>query len=382
MYKYNIVDCKMEAQPMPDDLYGNSLRLVIPRLEIKNLNIKNSLSPSCFSLIEPLTLSPPQSEETDRGDELNAVLKTHPQLLLNVQANEVIILMINSFVDFFIQYYQYYHVYKVELNPLILKVKEIIFYSTNQNEMASASDYNELIGLIKSKLDLSMWPDWEEPKSYFFPKNAGREFLHDPDYNQRLNTRLETLTEALLHSTTDSHRMQLQEEMDKIKLYLKLHLDDELFIIFARKFQKFEIFSLLFLSYHILSISGFFFTVEIKDFDEILLQELERTPSSSFILQFLPHDRAVINIIKSNLLHFFMKNSETYVMPALRELRQTATEGNLELKGLLRVADTGGSKRFHNNKFRSRKNKYKYNKYKKSRKNKRHRRKKNTIKTK
>ena len=84
------------AEPMPDDLYGNSLRLVIPRLEIKNLSVEYSMSQSCFWRIEPpLTLSPSQSEETDRGDALNAALQTHPQLLINVQANEVIILMIN-----------------------------------------------------------------------------------------------------------------------------------------------------------------------------------------------------------------------------------------------------------------------------------------------
>ena len=351
----------MEARP--DDLYGNSLRLVIPSLEIKNLSVKNSVSPSCFSGIEPLTLSAPQSEETDRGRELNDTLQTYPEFIVNVQANEVIILMINSFVDFFIQYY---HAYKEDLNPLILKLKEIIFYSTNQSALASI--YNELIGRIKSKLNLSLWPEWEEPKSYFFPKNAGREFLHDAESNQRLNTRLETLTGALLHSTTDSHRMQLQKEMDETKSFLDILSKDELFIIYATKFQKFEIFSLLFLSYHILSTSGFFFTIEIKDLDEILLQELERTPSSSFILQFLPHDPTIINIIKSNLLTFFMTNSEIY-MPALRALRVAP-----ELQRL-RAADAGGSKRLHN---KSRKNKYKrkYNhKYKKSRKNKRHRRK-------
>jgi hypothetical protein len=350
----------MEARP--DDLYGNSLRLVIPRLEIKNLSVKNSVSPSCFSGIEPLTLSAPQSEETDRGRELNDTLQTYPEFIVNVQANEVIILMINSFVDFFIQYY---HAYKEDLNPLILKLKEIIFYSTNQSALASI--YNELIGRIKSKLNLSLWPEWEEPKSYFFPKNAGREFLHDAESNQRLNTRLETLTGALLHSTTDSHRMQLQKEMDETKSFLDILSKDELFIIYATKFQKFEIFSLLFLSYHVLSTSGFFFTIEIKDLDEILLQEIERTPSSSFILQFLPHDRIIINIIKTNLLQFFMRYSEIY-MPALRALRDAP-----ELQRLRR--DAGGSKRVNN---KSRKNKYKHkcnHKYKKSRKNKRHRRK-------
>ena len=176
---------------------------------------------------------------------------------------------------------------------------------------------------------------------------------------------MEDITQSFLpHATQRFHRVQLQEEVDAIKLYL----DDKLFIISTTsKFQKFEIFSLLFLSYHVLSTSGFFFTIEIKDLDEILLQEIERTPSNSFILQFLPHDSIIINIIKSNLLHFFMMKSEIY-MPALRVLQDAP-----ELQRLLR--DAGGSKRVNN---KSRKNKYKrkYNhKYKKSRKNKRHRRK-------
>lgn len=348
----------------PDDLYGKSLRLVIPRLEIKNLSVKNSMSPSCFSHIEPLILQ--HSQEIDRGDELNAVLQTDPNYIVNivnVQANEVIILMINSFVDFFIQYY---HAYNVELNPLILKLKEIIFYSTNQS--ALASDYNEFIGFIKSNLDLSRWPEWEEPKSYFFPKNTGREFLHDPDRIKASKERLEALTHELREGATQTwHRDQLQAEVDYIKSFLDILSKDELFIIYATKFQKFEIFSLLFLSYHVLSTSGFFFTIEIKDLDEILLQEIERTPSSSFILQFLPHDRIIINIIKTNLLQFFMRYSEIY-MPALRALRDAP-----ELQRLRR--DAGGSKRVNN---KSRKNKYKHkcnHKYKKSRKNKRHRRK-------
>jgi hypothetical protein len=351
----------MEARP--DNLYGDSLRADIPRLEIKNLDVKNSMSPSCFSRIEPpLTLSAPQSEESDRGDVLNHEIQTNPQVRLIVKANEAIVVMINSFVDFFIQYYQHYHAYNVELNPLILRLKEIIFYSTNQS--ALAKDYNVLIGSIKSNLE-SRWPEWKEPKSYFFPKNTGREFLYNSDYIKASKERLEALTQGFLPEATQGwHKEQLQKEVDAINLYL----DDELFIISTTsKFQQFEIFSLLFLSYHVLSISGFFFTIEIKDLDQILLQELERTPSSSFILQFLPDNRTIINIIKTNLLQFFMRNLEIY-MPALRALRDAS-----ELQRL-RPVDTGGSKRVNN---KSRKNKYKRkcnHKYKKSRKNKHSRR--------
>jgi hypothetical protein len=357
------------AEPMSDDLYGNSLRLVIPRLEIKNLSVEYSMSQSCFWRIEPpLTLSPSQSEETDRGDALNAALQTHPQLLINVQVNEVIILMINSFVDFFIQYYQDYHAYNVvELNPLILKLKEIIFYSTNQS--ALAIKYNELIGRIKSDLVL-VWSGWEEHKSYFFPKNTGRELLHDVEDIIKKKFRLDTLTKALeVGPTFEWHRVQLQKEVDEIKLFLDMISKDEIFIIYATKFQKFEIFSLLFLSYHVLSISGFFFRIEIKDLDDILLQELARTPSSSFILQFLPDNRKIINIIKTNLLEFFMRNSEKIFMPALRALRDEP-----ELQKLR--PDEGGSKRVNKSRKNKYKRKHKYNhKYKKSRKNKRHRRK-------
>ena len=356
------MDAAATLKLQPDDLYGKSLRLDIPRLEIKNLRVENSMSPSCFSHIEPLILQ--HSQEIDRGDELNAVLQTDPKYIVNVQANEAIILMINSFVDFFIQYYCIG--YTRERNPLILKLKEIIFYSTNQS--ALASDYNKFIGFIKSNLDLSQWPEWEEPKSYFFPKNTGREFLHDPDRIKASKERLEALTHELREGATQTwHRDQLQAEVDEIKSFLDILSKDELFIIYATKFQKFEIFSLLFLSYHVLSTSGFFFTIEIKDLDEILLQEIERTPSSSFILQFLPHDRIIINIIKTNLLQFFMRYSEIY-MPALRALQDAP-----ELQRLRR--DAGGSKRVNN---KSRKNKYKHkcnHKYKKSRKNKRHRRK-------
>ena len=366
------MDAAATLKPQPDDLYGKSLRLDIPRLEIKNLRVENSMSPSCFSLIEPLILSAPQSEEHDRGDQLNDALKSHPQFLPNVQANEAIVLMINSFVDFFIQYYQ---TYNVELNPLILRLKEIIFYSTNQS--ALANDYNEIIGIIKSNLDLSRWPKWEEPKSYFFPKNTGREFLHDPDRIKASKERLDALIRELREGATQTwHRVELQAEVDEINSFSDILSKDELFIIYATKFQKFEIFSLLFLSYHVLSTSGFFFMIEIKDLDEILLQEIERTPSSSFILQFLPHYPTIINIIKSNLLQFFMVKSEIY-MPALRALRYVpelrALQDAPELQRLLR--DAGGSKRVNN---KSRKNKYKHkcnHKYKKSRKNKRHRRK-------
>lgn len=356
-------------EPMPDNLYGDSLRLVIPSLEIKNLMVERSMSQSCFWRIKPpLTLSPSQSEETDRGDALNAALQTHPQLLINVEANEVIILMINSFVDFFIQYYhQYYHAYNVELNPLILKLKEIIFYSTNQS--ALAIEYNELIGRIKSDLVL-VWPGWEKPKSYFFPKNTGREFLHDAEDIKKKIYRLDTLTDELRRGATmPLHRASIQKEVGEIKSCLDILSKDEIFIIYATKFQKFEIFSLLFLSYHVLSISGFFFRIEIKDLDDILLQELARTPSSSFILQFLPDNRKIINIIKTNLLEFFMRNSEKIFMPALRALRDEP-----ELQKLR--PDEGGSKRVNKSRKNKYKRKHKYNhKYKKSRKNKRHRRK-------
>jgi hypothetical protein len=345
----------MEARP--DQLYGKSLRLHIPRLEIKNLRIEKILSPSCFSRM-PLTLSAPQSEETDRGDELNAALKIHPQFLPNVQANEVIILMINSFVDFFIQYYCPEH--KVEHNPLILKLKEIIFYSTN-TEPLTAMDYDTLVIKIMDDLKSKwpQWPQWPHSEFYFFPKNVGRQFEYDADYIEYSKTRLKVLTEELrLGPTMPSHRERLQEEVDTINLYL----DDKLFIISTTSnYQKFEIFSLLFLSFHILSMSGFFFEIQIQDLDEILREEIKRGKPNSFILQFLPNNHIVINIIKTHLLTFFMTNS--ICMPALRELRAAET------------AERGGSKRVHN---RSRKNKYKHkynHKYKKSRKNKRHRRK-------
>lgn len=343
----------MEARP--DDLYGNSLRLVIPRLEIKNLSVEYSMSPSCFSRM-PLTLSAPESGETDRGDELNAALKIHHQFLLNVQANEVIILMINSFVDFFIQYYC--PGYNREQNPLILKLKEIIFYSTNERAI-TASGYDTLVRNIMSDL-IAKWPQfpqWPQSEIYFFPKNVGHQFQYNADYIQASKMRLEALTEELRQGATmPLHRARLQEEVDAINLYL----DDKLFIISTTlNFQKFEIFSLLFLSYHVISMSGFFFEIQIQDLDEIIDQEIQRGKPNSFMLQFLPNNHIVINIIKSHFLTFFMTNS--ICMRAIRELR-AASEG-------------GGSKRGNN---KSRKNKYKrkYNhKYKKSRKNKRHRRK-------
>ena len=371
----------------PYQVYGESLRAHIPRLEIKNLNIKYSVSPSCFSRM-PLTLSAPQSEEPDRGDALNHMIQTNPQVRLIVEANEAIILMINSFVDFFIQYYCIG--YTRELNPLILILKEIIFNSTtNESESFAASGYDELLDtLSKSSVKMHQWVV-ESPDSevYFFPKNVGRQYNPNPGYIINLKKRLQDLTQdrrdstALLTGATQGwHRAQLQGEVDAINLYL----DDKLFIIsITSKFQKFEIFYLFFLSYHVLSMSGIFFDIQIQDLDEILHQEIARGKPNSFILEFLPYDgsknvesnKTVINIIKSQLLTFFFKKNEIYFMPALRELQLRA--GTMPaLQRLLRgEADAGGSKRV-NNKSRKNKYKHKYNhKYKKSRKNKRHRRK-------
>jgi hypothetical protein len=397
----------MDARP--DDLYGESLRADIPRLEIKTLSIEKILSPSCFSRM-PLTLSAPQSEKPDRGDALNHVIQiqTDPQVRLIVEANEAIILMINSFVDFFIQYYCIG--YTRELNPLILRLKEIIFNSTtNESESFTASGYNELLHTILSKLLSVQMHQWvvesSDSEVYFFPKNVGRQLLNDgPDVvpvaytdsgadavdehavliESRFiasKTRLKNLTQVFLpNATQELHRKQLQKEVDAINLYL----DDKLFIISTTsKFQKFEIFYLLFLSYHVLSMSGIFFDIQIQDLDEILHQEIARGKPNSFILEFLPYDeskdvesRTVINIIKSQLLTFFFNKNDIYFMPALRELQLKARTTMPALERLLRgAADTGGSKRVNN---KSRKNKYKrkYNhKYKKSRKNKRHRRK-------
>jgi len=376
----------MDAQP--NNSYGESLRAHIPRLEIKNL--KSSMSPSCFSPpLPPLTLSAQQSEEPDRGDALNTELKTHPEFLLIVEANEAIILMINSFVDFFIQYYCIG--YTRELNPLILILKEIIFNSTtNESESFMASGYDELLGTIFYKLISVKMHIWvvESPDSevYFFPKNVGRQFLYDPGYIEASKTRLQNLTQdrpdstaLLTGATQEFHRKQLQEEVDAINLYL----DDKLFIISTTsKFQKFEIFYLLFLSYHVLSMSGIFFNIEIQDLDVILHQEIARGKPNSFILEFLPYDeskvvesRTVINIIKSQLLTFFFNKNDIYFMPSLRELQLRAGTMPALQRLLRRAADAGGSKRVNN---KSRKNKYKHkynNKYKKSRKNKRHRRK-------
>jgi hypothetical protein len=376
----------MDAQP--NISYGESLRAHIPRLEIKNLRVEYSMSPSCFSPpLPPLTLSAPQSEEPDRGGVLNHMIQTNPQFQLIVEANEAtIILMINSFVDFFIQYYCISR-YTRELNPLILILKEIIFNSTtNESESFAASGYDELLGTILSKLLSVKIHQWvvESPDSiYFFPKNVGRQFLYDPGYIEASKTRLKNLTQFFLpEATQESHRKRLQEEVDAIKLYL----DDKLFIISTTsKFQKFEIFYLLFLSYHVLSMSGLFFNIQIQDLDEILRQEIARGKPNSFILEFLPYDddeskdvesRTVINIIKSQLLTFFFMKNEIYFMPSLRELQLRARTTMPELQRLLRgEADAGGSKRV-NNKSRKNKYKHKYNhKYKKSRKNKRHRRK-------
>lgn len=371
----------MEARP--DHLYGESLRAHIPRLEIKNLNVKYIMSPSCFSRM-PLTLSAPQSEEPDRDDALNHVIQTNPQFQLIVEANEAIILMINSFVDFFIQYYCIR--YTRELNPLILILKEIIFNSTNESESFTASGYDELLHTILSELLRFKMP-WvvESPDSkvYLFPKNVGRQFLYDPDYIQASKKRLQDLTQFFLPEATQGlHRKQLQEEVDVINLYL----DDKLFTISTTsKFQKFEIFYLLFLSYHVLSMSGIFFNIDIQDLDDILDQEIARGKPNSFILEFLPYDEskdvesnrtAIKKIFKTQLLTFFLKKNDIYFMPSLRELQLTARTTMPELKILLRgEADAGGSKRV-NNKSRKNKYKHKYNhKYKKSRKNKRHRRK-------
>jgi len=343
----------MEARP--DQLYGKSLRMDIPRLEIKNLRVRNSMSPSCFFSM-PLTLSAPQSEEMDRGDQLNDALKSHPQFLPNVQANEVIILMINSFVDFFIQYYC--PEYKIEQNPLILKLKEIIFYSTN-TESLTARDYDTLVIQINHELE-AKYPTILSPPSetYFFPKNVGRQFEYNREYIEFSKTRLEVLTEELRRGPTmPSHRARLQDEVDAINLYL----DDKIFIISTTSnYQKFEIFFLFFLSYHVLSMSGIFFDIEIQDLDEIIRQEIQRERQNSFILQFLPHNPTVINIIKTHLLTFFMTNE--IGMPALRELKAAER------------SERGGSKRILKKYNKSRKNKH-INKYKKSRKSKRYRRK-------
>jgi hypothetical protein len=303
---------------------------------------------------------------------------------LIVEANEAIILMINSFVDFFIQYYCIG--YTRELNPLILRLKEIIFNSTtNESESFTASGYDELLHTILSKLLRVQMHQWvvesSDSEVYFFPKNVGRQFQYNADYIQASKMRLEGLTHELrVGPTLDWHGMNLQKEVDAINLYL----DDKLFIISTTlKFQKFEIFYLLFLSYHVLSMSGIFFDIQIQDLDEILHQEIARGKPNSFMLQFLPYDeskdvesRTVINIIKSQLLTFFFNKNDIYFMPALRELQLKARTTMPALERLLRgAADTGGSKRVNN---KSRKNKYKrkYNhKYKKSRKNKRHRRK-------
>jgi hypothetical protein len=335
----------------------------------------------------PLTLSAPQSEEPDRGDALNHVIQTDPQVRLIVEANETIILMINSFVDFFIQYYCIR--YTRELNPLILILKEIIFNSTtNESESFTASGYNELLHtILYTNVKIHQWMvESPDSKAYVFPKNVGRQFLYDPNYIQASEKRLQDLTQdrpdstaLLTGATQEPHRKQLQEEVDAIKLYL----DRKLFIISTTsKIQKFEIFYLLFLSYHVLSMSGFFFYIQIQDLDEILRQEIARGKPNSFILEFLPYDeskdvesRTVINIIKSQLSTFFFKKNDTYFMPSLRELQLRAGTMPALQRLLRRAADAGGSKRF-NNKSRKNKYKHKYNyKYKKSRKNKRHRRK-------
>ena len=117
---------------------------------------------------------------------------------------------------------------------------------------------------------------------------------------------MEVLTEELRRGPTmPLHNARLQEEVDAIKLYL----DDKIFTISTTSnYQKFEIFYLLFLSFHILSMSDFFFEIQIhiQDLDEIIRQEFQREKQNSFILHFLPYNPIIINIIKTQLLTFFM----------------------------------------------------------------------------
>ena len=70
----------------------------------------------------------------------------------------------------------------------------------------------------------------------------------------------------------------------------------------------------------------------------------------------------ILNIIKTNLLEFFMRNSEKIFMPALRALRDEP-----ELQKLRPDAGAGGSKRVNKSRKNKYKHKHKYNhKYKKS----------------
>jgi hypothetical protein len=202
-------------------------------------------------------------------------------------------------------------------------------------------------------------------ETYFFPKNVGRQFEYNRKYIEFSKTKLEALTEELRRGPTmPSHRGRLQEEVNVINSYL----DDKIFIISTTSnYQKFEIFFLFFLSYHVLSMSDFFFEIQIhiQDLDEIIRQEIQREKQNSFILQFLPYNSTVINIIKTHLLTFFMTNE--ICMPALRELKAAET------------SERGGSKRILKKYNKSRKNKH-INKYKKGRKSKRYRRKRMQIK--
>ena len=361
----------MEAEVQDDELYGRSRKLHIPRLEIKDLMVEHSTSPSCFSfnpMFKPPTLSPPWSEEmeTKRGPHLTAALEHRPDLLINVQVNEVIIIMINSFVDFFIQYYC--SEYNELQNPLLLEIKKIIFHSTH-TEPSLIKGYNSLVIPIIHRVK-ARWRTWKESDTYFFPKNVGRELIHNPEHIKGLKERLIILTESQKEATMPSHRVQLQEEVTKIKEILDRIADDKMFLIFTEShYQQFQIFFLLFLSFHILSISGFFLTgfeTQIQELDDIRDHEIARGEEESFILQYLPNDRTAIEIIKGDLLLFFTKNS--IGISALKELGLKLT-----------VEERGGSKRVHNKskKNKSRKNKSRKNKnkhkYKKSRKNKRHR---------
>ena len=358
-----------EAEVQDDELYGRSMKLHIPRLEIKDLMVEHSTSPSCFSfnpMFKPPTLSPSWSKEmeTKRGPRLTATLEHRPDLIFNVQVNEVIIIMINSFVDFFIQYYC--SEYNEPQNPLLLEIKKIIFHSTH-TEPSLITGYNSLVIPIIHRVK-ARWRTWKESDTYFFTKNVGRELIHNPEHIKGFKERLITLTESQKEATMP-HRVQLQAEVTTIKEILDRIADDKMFLIFTEShYQQFQIFFLLFLSFHILSISGFFlngFETQIQELDDIHDHEIARGEEESFILQYLPNDRTAIEIIKGDLLLFFTKNS-------------------IGISALKEVEERGGSKRVHNKsrKNKSRKNKSRKNKsqrnknknkYKKSRKNKRHR---------
>jgi hypothetical protein len=346
----------MEVQVQDDELYGVSKKLHIPRLEIKDLMLEHSTSPSCFSynpMFKPPTLSRPWSEEIEmeRGPHLTAALEHRPDLLFNVQVNEVIIIMINSFVDFFIQYYC--SEYNKLQTPLLLEIKKIIFHSTHAEPSLMAARYDSLVIPIIHRVK-ARWRTWKESDTYFFPKNVGRELIHNPEHIKGLEERLTNLTESQKEATTSSHMAQLQEEVTKIKETLDRIADDKMFLIFTKShYQQFQIFFLLFLSFHILSISGFFlhnFETQIQELDDIRDHEIARGEEESFILQYLPNDRTAIEIIKGDLLLFFAQQS--IGISGLKELGKKLT------------VEEGGSKRVHN---KSRKNKSR--KYKNKRRN-------------